>query len=382
VTESESVNAKTVVVQGLLGCVFLAFLGAGVAGAQGKYILIDDIDQWRVEPFCGSPAARHFLQGPRPESGASGIVTFDRRGNAYVACGTFIQVVTPDGHARVLAGSPGVAGHTDGPPWKATFGQAAVIAMADDETMYVVDSANFLLRKLEKKADGVWHTRTVAGVPGKEGHRDGPGKQALFGTPFDSLVVDKTGVVYTLDGNWLRKFENRRVTTLNGGTGRRNGPLKQALFDRIMGGLQCLACDGEGNLYVADRWGMAIRKVDLKKRVVTTVAGCMPGAEKGRPTDGPALEARFHPGGGPVAVFYNRPEGAIIVRSADEGGRVRWIKDGWMKTFGPGPGRKAKLFGPWKDCVGGNPCGIDAEGNVYLRGSGCIRVVKKKDTSR
>jgi hypothetical protein len=360
----------------------LLALSASLARSAETYIVADDIDQWHVERFSGHPGVRGFLQGPKLEAAASGILAFDSKGNAYVACGTFIQIITRDGQARILTGTPGVTGNTDGPPWKTTFGAATDIALAGDGRLFVVDGANFTLRRIEKRDDGLWHTETVAGVPGVQGHRDGPGAQALFATPFDSVAVDENGVVYTLDGNWLRKFENGTMTTLNGGTGRRNGALRQALFDRIMGGRSCLAYDGKGNLYVGDRWGMAVRKVDLQKKVVTTVAGCQPGVKKGRPKDGPALDARFHPGGGPVVVFYNRKHDFVIVRSADEGGRIRRIGGGWMKTFGPGPGKKTALAGPWRNAVGGSPCGVDGDGNVYVAGSRIIRVVRRKGVAK
>ena len=357
-----------------------AVLACGVGRAAGTpdYLLVDDVDEWHVEWFCGSPAVRHFLQGPKLEGAASGMLTFDSQGNAYVACGTFIQIVTKDGRARLLTGSPGVAGNTDGPPWKATFAGACDIAAAGDGLLYVVDSANFTVRKIEKKADGQWHTEAIAGVSGKKGHRDGPGKQALFTTPFDSIAVDEKGVVYVLDANWLRKIEKGVVTTLNAGTGRRDGPLHQAQFNRIMGGVSSLAYDGQGSLYVADRWNMAVRKVDLKKRFVTTAAGVLPGDKKGRPADGRLFEARFHPGGGPVVAFFDTRHKYLIVRSADEGGRIRRIAGGYVKTFGPAQGKKDRHVGPWRDVIGGSPCGVDAQGNVYVRGAGCIRVIKKK----
>lgn len=359
----------------------LVAIGAGAvwAAAPKGFILADDIDEWQVEIFIGSPNVRGFIQGPKLEGGASGPLEIDSQGNAFVACGTFIQMVSADGTARVLAGSPGLSGNTDGPPWKATFGHAIDIAMASDTLFYVADAANLTIRKVEKKADGLWHTTTIAGVPGKKGHRDGPGKKALFTNPLDSIAVDEKGVVYVLDADWLRKIEGGIVTTLNAGSGRKNGPLHEARFARIMAGRSCLAYDGAGNLYVADRWGMAIRKVDLRKKMVSTVAGCLPGAKKDRPRDGKALEARFHPGGGPVLVYYDRKHKQIIMRSADEGGRIRVIKDGWVKTWGGGPGtRKGPLTGPWAKARGGSPCGVDAAGNVYVAGGRCVRRVFKK----
>lgn len=341
------------------------------------YILVEDIDEWEATWFCGCPGVRHFLQGPKLEGGASGAVVFDSKGNAYVACGTFIQVVR-DHSVRILTGAFGVAGCTDGAAWQTTFGNASAIAMANDHLLYVVDSANFTVRKIEKRSDGQWYTETIAGVPGKQGHRDGPGRQALFTTPFESIAVDQAGVVYVLDGDWLRKIEDGVVTTLNAGTGRRDGPLQQAQFDRIMGGFSALSYDGSGNLYVADRWNMAVRKVDLKKELVTTVAGVLPGDQRGRPADGPAFKARFHPGGGPVTAFFNRRYDFLLVRSADEGDRVRYVAGGYVKTFGPAPDRKSDSYvGPWRNVVGGTPCGVDHQGNVYISGSRCIRVIKK-----
>jgi hypothetical protein len=307
------------------------------------------------------------------------VTVFDSKGTAYVACGTFVQVVAGNS-VQILTGAPGLQGCTDGAPWKTTFGDACDIAIANDNLLYVVDGANFALRKIERESDGQWYTETIAGVPGQKGHRDGPGRQALFTTPFDSIAVDEKGVVYVMDGDWLRKIEHEVVTTLNAGTGRRDGPLRQAQFSRIMGAGSCLAYDGKGNLYVADRWNMAIRKVDLRRNVVTTIAGVLPGEERGRPADGPAFQARFHPGGGPVTAFFNRRYDFLLVRSADEGDRIRRVASGYVKTFGPSPDRKPDSHvGPWRDVVGGSPCGIDDEGNIYVSGSRCIRVIKRKN---
>jgi hypothetical protein len=346
------------------------------AGTQPT-ILIDDIDRMTAEVFCGNAAVRDFLQGPKLEGGAAGIVVFDSKGVAYVACRTFIEVVA-GGQARILTGVPGTSGWTDGPPGAATFGDVEDIAIANDRLLYVADGANSLVRKIERKDDGVWHTETVAGVAGQSGHRDGPGRQALFTHPMESIAVDENGVVYVLDGDWLRKIEKGVVTTLNAGTGYQNGPLGQALISRGMAGRHALTYDGQGNLYIADKMNMDIRKVDLKAGWVSTVAGCLPGVPHDRPRDGPALDARFHPGGGPVTVFYNPKDQNLLVRSDDDGDRIRWIAGGQMKTFGPDPAKqRTAVTGPWRDCVGGAPCGVDREGNVYIIGSRVIRRVSR-----
>ncbi|MGQ9660838.1 MAG: hypothetical protein ACUVWX_00690 [Kiritimatiellia bacterium] len=267
-----------------------------------------------------------------------------------------------------------MAGNTDGPPEQATFGNAIDIALVNDNLLYVADAANLTLRKIERR-NGIWYTETVAGIPGTNGHRDGPGQETLFTTPFDSLTVDEKGTVYLLDGDWLRKYENGAVTTLNAGSGYRNGPLAQALICRSQGRQHGLTYDGNGNLYIADKLNMAIRKVDLKKQEMTTIAGTLPDVPKDRPRDGLALEARFHPGGGPNMIFYNKRYDCLIARSDDEE-VIRIIKDGWIKTFGPAPGRHTALVGPWKSVVGGVPCSVDEAGNVYVMGSQCIRRIR------
>jgi hypothetical protein len=361
--------------------VLLGLLAAAAPAAAGEEtkpnILMDGIEKWTAEIFAGCPAAKSFVPGPKLETAVSGIMAFDSRGTAYLACETFIGVITPDGRARVLTGAPDVAGNTDGPPGEATFGNAIDIALATDDLLYVVDGASLTLRKIERKG-GVWHTSTVAGKPGVKGHADGVGAEVRFTTPFESLVVDEKGVVYLLDGDWLRKFEDGTVTTLNAGSGYRNGPLGQALFSRSQGRQHGMTCDGKGNLYIADKLNMAIRKVDLKKGEVSTIAGTLPDVPKDRPRDGPALEARFHPGGGPNMIFYDKVGDCLIARSDDED-VIRIIKDGWMKTFGPAPGGgdKRPLVGAWKGVSGGVPCGLGVDGTVYVMGAQCIRAVRK-----
>jgi hypothetical protein len=352
--------------------------------AEGKkarkqdVIMVDDVDDWRVEWFCGGPNASGGAQGPREECAVGGTLVFDSKGNGYVSSGTFIRMIPAEGPVRIIAGTPGVKGCTDGPAWKATFSGAKDLVMHDD-ILYVLDSTNLAVRKMEER-DGRWHTETIAGVPGKKGHRDGPAREALFQLPFDGIAVDEDGVIYLLDGNWLRKLENGQVMTLNAGTGRNDGPLHQAGFNRAMGSSRALTYAGEGILYVGDRWNHAVRKVDLKKREVTTFAGVLPDEKKGPTKDGPAFEARFHPGGGPCTVAFNRKYGFLLVKAADEGNRIRWIKDGMVRTFGGFAGKKEKrpLVGPLRSIAGGGVCGMDREGNVYLGGAGGIRIARKK----
>lgn len=346
------------------------------AAGEGPSILMDDIDQWRAEFYCGNPAVRGFVQGPKEQTALSGIVDFDSQGNGYVAAGDIVAVVATNGEARVLTGQQGITGSADGPSGVALFGHAIDLALDGDGRIYVADAANLTLRLIERDRAGIWHTTTVAGMPGRQGHRDGPGRQALFMSVFDSVTVDPaTRIVYLFDGDWLRKFDHGVVTTLNpdGGSGYENGALRRARFAHSQGRAHGLTTDGKGFLYVADKVNMAIRRVDLAKASIDTIAGVLPGQPKERPRDAlNALDARFHPGGGPNMIFYNAPLDALICRSDDET-VIRIIKDGAMKTFGPGVARGKEYTGPWKTAVSGVPCGVDRAGNVYVMGGNCIR---------
>jgi len=205
--------------------------------------MMDNMDDWRVEHYCGNPRSRGFLQGPINESAVNGSMAFDSKGNAYLSAGTSIRMITTDGKAVLIAGTPGLQGSTDGPGWKSTFAAAGNIVSASDDTFYVSDRVNFNIRKLERKADGTWHISTVAGTAGEPGHKDGPGNQALFSAPFNGLVCTE-GILYAMDANWLRKIENGIVTTLNAGPGCVIGPLNVARFHRAMGGGGCVPTDG------------------------------------------------------------------------------------------------------------------------------------------
>lgn len=326
-------------------------------------IRLQAVEAWTVEPFCGNPLLRTFVPGNKFQTALNGVIVFDSRGNGYVAAETFVAVVTTDGRADVLTGQPGVTGNTDGAPGQATFGNALDLALVNDNLLYVVDAANFTLRKIER-IDGTWRTETVAGVPGVEGHRDGGKGTSLFRSVFDSVAADENGVLYLFAGDWLRKFDKGVLTTLNpdGGAGYVNGPVRQARFAHSQGARHGLACDGKGGLYVADKVNMAIRRVDLKSGEVSTFAGVRPGVKRTMTRDGKATEARFHPGGGPNIIFYDKKHDRFFCRSDDERGSRVILKDreGWVvNTFMPG-----------------SLSGVDDSGNVYLPEPGSLKVAR------
>ncbi|MCK5849912.1 MAG: hypothetical protein KAH23_03275 [Kiritimatiellae bacterium] len=364
----------------LIVAVVFVLMTRGAGMAQKNQIPLDDMDNWYAEVFAGSQGGS-FAQGPRRGSGSPGSMAFDKYGNTYVACGTFVYVITPDGRVSLLAGVPGTPGKADGPVSRACFGRIKGIAVGPDGFPYVADDPNSCIKKIHRHKNGPWMVTTVAGVAGRKGHKDGPALKALF-KRLDCLTFGPDGAIYTMDQDWLRKIDDGKVTTLNpqGGTGYFEGALEKARFRRIMGA-GAISTDPEGNIYISDKWGGVFRKADLKKGVTTAIAGGPARGQKGfgraRLKDGEAMEeARFHSGGGPNGAIYDPVTGRIYTITADEHAIRAITPNGFVRTLGPWlKGRKGVLEGPLRETAGfgtGALLGVDLQGRVYSARNGLI----------
>lgn len=186
------------------------------------------------------------------------------------------QVVTLAGD-----GSPGF--RDDAETAKATFSDPFGIAVADDGTVYVSDAGESnRIRKISP--EGI--VTTLAG--GSEGFADGAGPQASFNTP-SAIAIDADGNLYVADtgNNRIRKINPEGVVTTvagDGTAGHADGPAAQARFNGPIG----VAVDANGNLYVADTYNDRIRKVSTDGQVATVAGAGQPGY-----ADGSAATAMF-----------------------------------------------------------------------------------------
>jgi DNA-binding beta-propeller fold protein YncE len=203
--------------------------------------------------------------------------------------------------------------------------------------------------------DGKGHLITVAGS-GEKGHSGdgGPPLKATFHS-MHNIVVAPNGDIYVSDtfNNTVRKLDGKTyVVTTVAGTGEQGfsgdgGPAVKAQFN----GTFCVALDARGEkLYVADLGNRRIRALDLATGIVTTVAG---NGEKGVPRDG--AEAKSAPLVDPRAVALDRRGNLYILersghalRVVDPSGKIRTVagtgKPG--NTGDGGPALKATLKGP------------------------------------
>lgn len=140
-------------------------------------------------------------------------IAMDSAGNAYLANDSAIFKQSPSGEVTPFAGTKGHWGNADGTGTSARFAEVSGLAVCPDGSLYAADAWSSTIRKITPA--GV--VTTFAGRAGSDGYADGTGAAARFHSP------------------------------------------------------QGIACDGQGNLFVADSLNGTIRKI-TPAGVVTTVA--------------------------------------------------------------------------------------------------------------
>lgn len=195
-------------------------------------------------------------------------VAVDGSGNILVA-DTYnhtIRMITPAGAVTTLAGSPGVSGTADGTGSAARFNLPSGVAAGGNGNVYVADTWNHTIRMITSGGA----VTTLAGTAGVSNTDDGNGSAARFNMPF-GLTVDAAGNVYVADSynHAIRKIApNGAVTTfvgMAGVLGSADGTGSAARFYFPRG----VAADGNGKLYVADTTNETIRLVSPEGLVVT-----------------------------------------------------------------------------------------------------------------
>jgi len=216
-----------------------------------------------VSTIAGTPKKSGYKDGPAKNAlfySPTGI-TIDSKGNLYVAdFNHVIRKIDTSGNVSTIAGTPKTSGHKDGPAKNALFHSPDGIAIDNKGNLYVADTKNNVIRKIHTNGN----ISTIAGVPNKSGHQDGPAKSALFNSPY-RIAVDSKGNVYVADtyNHVIRKIDTSGNVSTIAGTpktpGHKDGPVKSALFSSPLG----LAFDGKGNLYVTESGNNTIRKIIL-----------------------------------------------------------------------------------------------------------------------
>jgi sugar lactone lactonase YvrE len=201
-------------------------------------------------------------------------ITSDGAGSLYVADtdNHVIRKVDLDtAKVTTIAGQAGTADFADGDAATARFSAPQGVAFYMG-VLYVVDTENHAVRALDVASGNV---TTLAGNGGFPGSYDGYGGTARFQYP-RAICSDDQGTLYVADAynHAIRRISisTGQVTTPAGElgmTGYADGVGAGARFNTPEG----LTLDGQGHLLVSDTFNDAIREIDLATGAVTTVAG-------------------------------------------------------------------------------------------------------------
>jgi sugar lactone lactonase YvrE len=179
-----------------------------------------------------------------------------------------------------------------GPVGSALLNSPENVYVSKKGDVYITDFGNHVIRKVDGKT-GIISTIAGNGSVGFSGD-GGPATQASLKYAFHT-ATDDLGNLYIsdLDNNRIRRVEKSTgiIQTIAGtGVDGFNGDGKTALATDIYKPFG-LAFDKEGNLLFSDQNGLCLRKMNMKTKIITTVAG---NRNRGYGGDGgPATEAMF-----------------------------------------------------------------------------------------
>ena len=274
----------------------------------------------------GGPATAATLAEPHE-------ILFDAAGDLYIAerdNHVIRKVNMKTGIISTVAGT-GEAGFSGdgGPAVRAQLRQPHSIFLDRDGTMLICDIGNHRIRRLHLDTGII---ETWAGTGATERTPDG---SPVVGTPVTgprAFIVSPAGDLYLAlrEGNAILRIDAATKTYKRiAGTGEvgfsgDHGPATSARFGGSatggaarVAGPKALAYGPDDSLYIADTESHAIRKVDLKTGIITTVLGT------GQIGDGPETD--------PLQCKLNRPHGVLyangVLYVADsEAHRIRVLK--------------------------------------------------------
>src|SRR5437667_6971768 len=289
-------------------------------------------------------------------------VDFDGRGNLYLvemAGGERVRKMGPDGLLHVIAGTgtKGFAGD-GGLGREAQFNGMHSLAALPNGELFLADTWNQRIRHLDANSGSV---STFAGTGTKGFSGDGgPAKQAQFGGLYCASLDPQRENLYLAD------LDNRRVRAINlktglvrtvAGNGERGVPKDGVMaVNAPLMDPRAVAVDREGNVYVLEREGHALRVVtpDGSIRTVASTGArgdSGDGGEARKATlNGPKHLCVDHDG----SVVIADTENHVIRRYTPRDGRIARVAGSGRKGAGgvPGPALEAELNQPHGVTIG------------------------------
>jgi len=347
--------------------VFVVCLMSVAAARAEKIVLVAG----EGEGGDGGPAREAKLQMPFA-------VDFDRSGNLFLAeyIGQRVRKIDSKGIITTIAGT-GEKGYggDDGPARKAKFNSIHSLVVAANGDIYIADSFNKRLRKIDGRTGGI---STVVGTGEKGFSGDGgPATKAQLGDIYCAALDAKGEKIYLAD------LDNRRIRVLNlesgvvetvAGNGERGVPRDGAdARNAPLVDPRAVAVDAKGNIYILERGGHALRVVDAEGKI-RTVAGT---GKPGIGGDGDdALRAQFN---GPKHLCVDRNGDVLIADTENHVIRKYLPREGKViRVAGTGRAGRAGLSGSPLNAELNQPHGVNArpDGTIYISDSTNNRVLK------
>lgn len=227
--------------------------------------------------------------------------------------------------------------------------------------IYIADYVNHRIRKVD--THGIITTIAGNGAAGFSGD-NGPANQATLDNPTEVCVDLSGNLFFTDSGNErIRKIDKDGFITTVAGNGVTWGSKDGVLAtETSLNGPNGICVDPSGNLYIAERWGHRIRKVDATG-IITTVAGT--GANGYDGDGGQATQASLK---NPTGVFvtatgeiYIADGGNNCIRKVDTSGTITTIAGNGTEAFGGDGGQATQA-----SMVRPHDVFADESGNIFF----------------
>jgi sugar lactone lactonase YvrE len=305
-------------------------------------------------------------------------VDFDRAENTYVneMTGNRLVRIDPAGRLTVLSGTGQKGDGGDGGPARgASYNGPHNLAVTPDGDIYVADTWNNRIRKIDARTGLI----TVVAGTGRKGFNGdgGPAAQADFGGIYCASLSPDGQKLYAAD------LDNRRVRVVDlatgvvttvAGNGSKGAPADGAVArEAPLVDPRAVAADAQGNVYILERSGHALRVVSPDGRIRTVVGT----GEKGFSGDGG--ESRQAKLNGPKHLCIDRDGNVIIADTENHCIRKYLPKTGTIvRVAGTGKKGTAGLGGPPEQAELNQPHGVTVhrDGTLYIADSSNNRVLK------
>jgi thiol-disulfide isomerase/thioredoxin len=253
----------------------------GAVSGEGNYDLIDQVvakvvDEFRKRGELNEEPLKLTLErasvGDLPLAFPGKILADATGDRLFIADSNHNRLVVTrlDGTLIESIGT-GVPGAVDGAFDKASFNRPQGMALDGGDSLYVADTENHLIRRVDLK------TRTVQTVAGtgqqaRDYFKQGPARTIELSSPWDLQLVGRQ-LYITMAGThqiWKLDVDKQEVSTFagSGREARQDGPLLEAGFAQPSG----ITADGR-RLYIADSESNIIRAINIADGEVETLVG-------------------------------------------------------------------------------------------------------------